>query len=185
MAIIETKYNVGDVVYKGDSSWEEQRIECPDCLGTKIVHITFADKRIEELSCYTCRTYGFPEYSTGFLDFKNWIPKVRKGVVVCVEFMGGKAQYKVNYGMEFYEGRSYEAIHHDNEDSLYSNKEEALVEATQQVERQTASELESIFKKKGSFAKRLEESHLRYNTQEALKKERDMNRWIKAIRGNK
>lgn len=183
MAIIETKYNIGDVVYKGDSLYQEQHIECPDCLGKKIVHITFADNRVEELPCYTCETRGCIRYSTGYLEYKEWVPRVRKGVISSVEYKDGKASYKTNYGLEFYEGNSYETIHYDDEDRIYFTEEEALVDANAQVERHTASELENTFKKKGSFAKRFEDSHFKINRQQALEAERDMNRWIKMIKG--
>lgn len=183
MAIIETKYNIGDIVYHGDTSYVTHYIECPDCLGTKIVHITFADKRVEEMGCFTCRTYGFPEYPRGSLDYKIWQPMVRKGTVTSVEFSQGKASYKVNYGWDSYEGKPYESICHEDEDRIHSCEEAALIDATEAIERHTASELENIFKKKGSFADRVERSHLRYNRQEALKEERDMKRWVHMIKG--
>lgn len=184
MAIIETKYNVGDIIYKGDSSYQENYVECPDCLGKKIVHITFADNRVEELSCYTCETWGYPRYSTGTLSFKEWVPRVRKGVISSVEYQDGKASYKTNYGWEVYEENSHEAIHHDDEIRIHSTEEEALVDAIHEVERHNASELAQLTKKKGNFAKKLEGSHLKINRQQALEAERDMNRWIKIIRGD-
>lgn len=185
MAIIETKYNIGDIVYNGDSEYKTQYIECPDCLGTKIVHITFADKRVQELSCYTCKSYGYEGHSKGHLDFKNWLPIVQEGTVIGVDFIQGKAQYQVNYGQYVYKGNIVDNIGYYDEDCLCSNKEEAFVKATQEVERRNASELESTFKKKGSFAKRLQESHLTYDRQNALKEERNMDRWIKAIKGER
>lgn len=183
MAIIETKFSIGDIVYKGDSNYETDYINCPDCLGTKVVHITFADKRVEELACYTCRTYRYPEHSIGYLEVKTWKPRVRKGRIFAVEFCDGRATYKVNYGWTSYKGEGYDDICHHDECHLYSNEEDALSEATQQVERRTASELKDTFKKKGSFANRLEESYLGYSRKRALEEERNMNRWLKTING--
>jgi hypothetical protein len=183
MAIIETKYDVGDVVYKGDSTFEEQRVECPDCLGKKIVHITFADNRIEELPCYTCETWGLGRYSKGYLEYKKWVPRVRKGIISSIEFKDGKASYRTNYGWEFYEGRSYEAIYNDKESRIHPTEEEALVDAMSELERQNAIELDDLTKKKGSFAKKLQESHLKIKRQDALHAEQDVKRWLSIIKG--
>lgn len=185
MAIIETKYDVGDVVYKGVTTYKKEYIECPDCLGKKIVHITFADNRVEELSCYTCEAWGYPRYSTGSLEYQDWVPRIKKGVIVSVEFSEGQASYRVNYGREFYEGRSYEDIDLDEENRINPTEEGALVDAMHEMERHNASELSYLTKKKGSFAKKLEDSHLKLRRQDALKAERDVKRWIQMIKGAK
>lgn len=183
MATIETKYDVGDIVYKGESTYKETSVECPDCLGTKIVHITFADNRVEELSCYTCETWGYPRYSKGYLQYKEWVPLIRKGVVCSVQLDDGKVSYKINYGTELYEGKSYELIRIHKEESIHSTEEKALVDAMHEMELNNASEIVELTKKKGSFAKKLEDSHLKLRRQDALKAERDANRWVKIIRG--
>lgn len=182
MAIIETKYDVGDVVYKGESYYETKHIECPDCLGKKVVHITFADNRIEELPCYTCSTWGWDRSSLGYLEYKEWVPRVRKGVISSVEFSEGKASYRTNYGWNCYEGKRYEAIYCDEEQRIHSTEEEALVDAVHGMERHNAGELNELTKRKGVFAKKLEDSHLKMRRQDALKAERDVKRWVNIIR---
>jgi len=183
MAIIETKYDVGDVVYKGDCAYEEKNIECPDCLGKKIVHITFADNRVEELPCYTCETWGWDRHSKGYLKYKEWVPLVRKGAISSVELSKDKVSYRTNYGWEFYEGGGYERIDFDNEEILHSTEDEALIDAMREMERHNAHELAELTKKKGSFAQKLENSHLKIRRQDALKAERDVKRWINIIKG--
>ncbi len=186
MAIIETKFDVGDVVYISESSYETKYMECPDCLGAKKVQITFADKRIEEINCYTCRTYGYPEYSTGFIEFTEYAPKVKKGEVSSVEFMDGKIAYKVRFGYFIGDnGSRHPDISHFSESNLFFEfeEEEALAQAIQKVEKSTAIELEHTFKKKGNFAERLEKSNLGYTRQSALEEERELKRWLKAIKG--
>lgn len=182
MAIIETKYDVGDVVYKGDISYETKNIECPDCLGKKVVYITFADNRIEELPCYTCQTWGWDRHSLGYLEYKEWLPRVRKGVVSSIEFREGKASYRTNHGWDYYEGKSYEVIQCNYEERIHSTEEEALVDAMREMERHNASVLGELTKKKGAFAKKLEDSHLKLRRQDALKAERDVNRWVSLIK---
>lgn len=183
MAIIETKFSVGDVFFRGDTSYETQYVKCPDCLGLKTVKITFADNRIEDLSCYTCRTWGWGEHSAGHLDFKVWVPRVRKGTVTGVEFSDGKVRYRASCGWETCDdGQIYEPKYIMEEADMYLVEQEAFRAAEKEVERSTAIELENLFKKKGSFAKRLEDSSLRYTRQQALEEERKMKRWIKAIK---
>jgi hypothetical protein len=33
--IIETRFDVGETVYKAHARWDQKQIQCPDCLGTK------------------------------------------------------------------------------------------------------------------------------------------------------
>lgn len=56
--IIETKYDVGDLVFAGKAEWVETHVECPDCAGTEKWTITAA-KHTWEAECQTCRWARF------------------------------------------------------------------------------------------------------------------------------
>lgn len=184
MAIIETKYNVGDTFYYGTTSYEKEYIECPDCLGHKKVHITFADQRLEEIDCYTCKNYGFPEVSIGKLSFKVWKTKIKVGKIISVDIRDSNVSYQVNFGYEQADnGELYDGTYILSEHEIFMDIDPALAAAEEQLERHTASELEHLTKKKGGFATRLEQSRLGFTRRRALEEERDAKRWLKAIKG--
>lgn len=75
MSGIEAKYSIGDKVYKPDRVYDDKTISCPDCLGTKVWTVVFADGTSEEVMCQTCKS-GF-EPAKGYIIYKEWRPDVR------------------------------------------------------------------------------------------------------------
>lgn len=73
MATIETKYNLGDVVYKASCHRDSYFEECPDCDGTGKWKVEGKDLQIE---CKTCNQHYWG--SAGKVQKYKYFPKVKK-----------------------------------------------------------------------------------------------------------
>lgn len=173
MAIIETKFSDGDVVYSGGSHYLEVREKCPDCLGSCRWTVLFADGKTDTCPCQTC-SRGYMG-SVGYIVYNEYQPSVVKLTIGQVRYDDEGARYmcqETGIGS----GTVY------SEKNLFSTKNEAKEYAEQQYKRTMANIAENNFKKRSSFADRL--STYGYTREDALKKEREMRNWIKLISVN-
>lgn len=173
MAIIETKYNIGDVVYSGHAHHTTSTIECPDCAGSKVIHVIFSGDRKEEVQCVTCKScWG---QSTGRIEKSDVTVSVSRLTIGSVEY--GKergARYMcdetgIGSGNIYYE------------DNIFVTKEGAEAYGEKLREQYLVNIAENNFKKKGKFAELLQR-HVGYARNEAFKMEAEMRTWIKAVR---
>lgn len=74
MATIETKYNLGDVVYNAFCYRDSYFEECPDCDGTGKWKVEGKDLQIE---CKTCNQHYWHR-GTGKVQKFKYFPKVKK-----------------------------------------------------------------------------------------------------------
>lgn len=75
MAIIETKYNLGDVVYNAYYYHDSYFEKCHDCDGTGKWKVEGKDLQIE---CQTCNQHYRQAQHTGKVRKFKYFPKVRK-----------------------------------------------------------------------------------------------------------
>ena len=67
---------IGDVLFSAAQDYSDDKISCPDCLGTKEWTVVFADGEAMNIGCQTCKL-GY-EPPTGFIYYKTWKPNVRR-----------------------------------------------------------------------------------------------------------
>lgn len=75
MAVIETKYNLGDVVYYAGYYHDSYFEKCPDCDGTGEWKVEGKDLRIK---CKTCNESSWQEVTAGKVRKFKFFPSVRK-----------------------------------------------------------------------------------------------------------
>ncbi len=176
MATIEIKYSIGDKVWSFGVEYAPKLFQCPDCLGTKKWTIIFADGHSEETKCFTCSRSW--EGSLGYIDYREWQPTVRQLTIgQFYGFRDGKTQYMCEET-----GVGSGTIH--NEDTLFPTETEAREAVGKEFQRRMAYIAENNFPKKGSFAKALERDIFGFCRYDAIKKEKEMRRWIELITQN-
>jgi len=117
MAIIETKYAKGDVVYGATTVREQRRAKCPDCLETR--------KWIAKSPAGVDYELGCPRCSTGYLSDPNLS-------LTYLEEVGSVT--KLTIGLVRFDGECAEYMAHETgigsgslwrEDQLFNTEEEA------------------------------------------------------------
>lgn len=80
---LETKYDIGDVVFCAGTRGGERREVCPDCLGARVWNCRTPAGEGFEIPCNTCYTaYG----STGYLSSCCTDPYVRRLTIGSVQY---------------------------------------------------------------------------------------------------
>lgn len=82
MAIIETKYNIGDVVWLATTNVEQRIAPCPDCLGTKVWKATSPAGTDYEFPCPRCATNSSIQELS--LKYCTYVPDVQKRTIGSV-----------------------------------------------------------------------------------------------------
>lgn len=90
MAIIETKYNLGDVVYHAGYYHDSYFEKCPDCDGTGEWKVEGKDLRI---ACKTCNEGYWQKSTAGKVQKFKYFPNVRKLTI-------GQIRATIGYGSE-------------------------------------------------------------------------------------
>lgn len=60
---IETRVDVGDLVYRASADWSNKQVQCPDCLGTRSWEAHLPNGEIIPITCPACE-YGFESRGT-------------------------------------------------------------------------------------------------------------------------
>lgn len=128
MAVIETRYSVGDVVYHAGTATEQKKRSCPDCNDTKIWHAISPAGNEYSFSCPRCsaRYNGMDKLS---LNYTAHAPFVRRLTI-------GSVRYNSHYG-SYDHGAQYMCEETGvgggsvySESDLFSTHDEAMVAAT-------------------------------------------------------
>lgn len=67
---INSKYNIGDIVYHGSISWAQSSTVCESCAGEKLLDTPTKDGKIVKIICPICKgdglksTYEYKEHIT-------------------------------------------------------------------------------------------------------------------------
>lgn len=77
MAIIETKFSIGDVVYYASTTTERKQHPCPDCLGTKKWKAISPAGSEYEFSCPRCSASYRSEHDLS-LDYSAFVPSAHR-----------------------------------------------------------------------------------------------------------
>lgn len=127
MAVIETKYSIGDVVWHASTSTERKQRPCPDCNGTRKWKAISPAGNEYDFTCPRC-TARYQSNDVLSLDYSASVPIVSKLTIGSVrhdshKFVGGsETQYMcVETGVG--SGSIYD------EDRLFPSEEEALAAA--------------------------------------------------------
>ncbi len=122
MAIIETKFSIGDVVYYASTTTERKQHPCPDCLGTKKWKATSPAGGEYEFACPRCRI-GYRADHDLSLDYSIFVAISRRLTIGSVRTdSSDKTQYMcVETGIG--SGNLYD------ESRLFLTENEALVAA--------------------------------------------------------
>jgi hypothetical protein len=179
MAIIQTKYSVGDTVYAFGCDYVGVSIQCQDCLGTLKWKITFANGRSEDAECQTCKR-GY-DGACGKIYYNEWLPVVETITIKEVRFGSEGAEYLSEY-FSINDGKTFRANRVHKEAQLFIDKDEAEIAAQAEYEKRMAYLADNNFPKKGDFAKALERSTLGYCRSSAIIHTEKMRQWINLIR---
>lgn len=77
MAVIETKFSVGDVVWYANTTATKHQRSCPDCLGTRKWQATSPAGGTFEVECPRCSA-GYQGNHALSLDYSQWTPLARR-----------------------------------------------------------------------------------------------------------
>ena len=174
MAIIETKFSVGDKVYHPFTQHDHEEFTCPDCDGTKVIHVEFAGGRREEIDCVTCRDlWG---HSSGKLKKPSL-----SVVVVCYTIGSVGIDERGPRYMCNETGVGSGSVYY--EDTIFLTEKEA-VEASEKTRTNSHAHIAENNFDKNKFSEKLQ-SHLGCTRAESYKMQEELKDWIKTIRGER
>jgi hypothetical protein len=124
MAVIETKYSVGDVVWHASTSTERKQHPCPDCNNTRKWKAVSPAGNEYEFRCPRCAT-RFQHNDILSLEYSSACPLVHKRTIGSVrhdshKFGGGSETEYMCLETGVGSGNLY------NEESLFASEAEAL-----------------------------------------------------------
>lgn len=122
MPNIEIPFEPNKQVWHICSSRISDTIQCDDCLGTGIIHVTMGSGTIHAVACEECNTRGSYPHSTGRVP--TWITQYE------VEEYTPKNLYDFQDGIARYQGCNYNTSGGTivSSKDLFATKEEADVE---------------------------------------------------------
>ena len=85
MAVIETKYSVGDVVFFSGTTTERKQHPCPDCKGERKWHVKSPAGGEYTISCPRCSARFMSDRELS-LDYTAHVPHVQRLTVGSVQF---------------------------------------------------------------------------------------------------
>jgi hypothetical protein len=145
---ITPRFAKGDTVYAAEATHGEKWVSCPDCLGTKIWTVIFADGDAREVECQTCKRGYLP--ATGQIKTGMWTPCVRKLTVGSIRY--NDTDKKPFSYMCNETGVGSGRVYYD--DDLFATHDEALPVANERYEQQMRHLAENNF---GSKRDRVED----------------------------
>lgn len=127
MALIETKYSVGDKVWFADTIVENKQHPCPDCLGERKWKAISPAGAEFEFACPRCSNRYLSDHRLS-LNYAAHVPSVRQLTIGSVQFNSASGSWD--------EGARYMCVETGvgggsvyNEDRLFETEEEALAHA--------------------------------------------------------
>lgn len=128
MAVIETRYSVGDVVYHAGTTTEQKKRPCPDCNGAKIWKAVSPVGNEYSFSCPRCSA-RYNSMDNLSLSYTAHAPVVRRLTI-------GSVRYNSHYG-SYDHGAQYMCLETGvgggsvySESDLFASHDEAMVAAT-------------------------------------------------------
>ena len=91
MATIEIPFAIGATVWHATTDAKHSRIQCPDCLGTRVVTVTLATGEEYTLKCNRCGP-GY-EPSCGSIEVVSREARVELVELASIELRNGEAEY--------------------------------------------------------------------------------------------
>lgn len=126
--MIQPKYSIGQQVYAVHVSWLEERVQCPDCMGTKEWKVVLPSGEEFQHPCNTCR---FGWQVTGFVS--NYADRARISHLTIGSIQVDTASDEPVRYMCVETGIGTGTIHYEK--TLHPNKESADVYAAAELER--------------------------------------------------
>jgi hypothetical protein len=126
MAVIETKFDVGDTVFHANITTERRRHPCPDCLGSREWACTSPAGGTFKVPCPRCGG-GYQSNHALSLDYSWWVPSAQRltiGSVRVDTHSGTWGHDEHNHYMCVETGVGSGSIY--KESSLFATEEEAL-----------------------------------------------------------
>jgi hypothetical protein len=141
----ETKFNVGDEVFRAETESVEKVELCPTCLGQKLWWAVTPAGEWVHVECSTCDVAWGPQ---GRIVRKVIVPKVWSMVIAKIEIDQSFNEQRIMYSDTSASCSRY------LETGLFAKREEALADAVAQVEKRTAWLAEQNEKLEGKKRKR-------------------------------
>lgn len=135
MAVIETKYSVGDVVYWATTITEKRARPCPDCAGTKKWKALSPAGGEYEFACPRCSASYFSQRDLS-LDYHEYTPHAVPMTIGSVRVDTADSYYGTSY-MCIETGVGSGSIY--READLFPTKDEALKAAAAKAAGQNAT----------------------------------------------
>lgn len=92
MAVIETKFSIGDVVYCAGTETARKQHPCPDCNGTRKWSVTSPAGGNYEIGCPRCTTRYLSDRDLS-LDYTAHVPRVQRLTIGSVQFNSAPGSY--------------------------------------------------------------------------------------------
>jgi hypothetical protein len=175
MEEIKARFGKGDTVFAADTSYAENWIGCPDCLGTLKWTVVFADGEAVEVECQTCKRGWNPP--SGKVNITAWKPTVNKLTVGSVRYNDTDKQPFSYMCVETGVGSG--RVYHDED--LFTDVDAAQVKAQEKYEAQMQHIAQNNFSKRLGGTKELEGalSSWGFGRKLQLEKAQEFRRWAK------
>jgi len=121
---------IGDKVWYAARDYVRVNIKCPDCLGTGVLTVRFADGKEVNIHCATCG-HGY-ELPTGFVHYYQYQNKAREVVICGADIRPEKTEYR------------FDTNHIAGEDEFFATKEEADIRAKELADKATLDEMNRL-----------------------------------------
>lgn len=137
MAVLTTKYSVGDVVYRASTTTISKKHPCPDCKGARKWKVTSPAGGEYEFACPRCSArYNNDRDLT--LDYSQFTPSVIKLTIGSVQYNSAPSSY--DYGARYMcveTGIGSGSVYIETD--LFPSEAEALVAAQAKANEQNAT----------------------------------------------
>lgn len=167
---MESKYKKGDQVYFGGCEYSAKNLPCPDCLGTLVWTVIFANGDVQEIDCQTCKKDYKP---SGVVAVNQNRPVVNKYTIGSVRYNDTDKEpfsYMCNET-----GVGSGRVYYQNE--LFETYEEAMIFAKNKSEESLKLTAQNNFG--GKFRETIEDllSTYGFTRELAVKKGQEFRKW--------
>lgn len=151
MAVIETKFSVGDVVFCATTTLEKRQHPCPDCLGSREWEVHSPGGGVFKVTCPRC-SQNYMDNSDLSLDYVAHAPRVQRLTLGSIEVNTNKSTW--NQGPRYMahetgigSGQVY------TEDDLFVSEEDAHAMATVKATLANAEQKGTAFQSRSRTAR--------------------------------
>lgn len=127
------KFNIGDKVWYAAREAKKIHIKCPDCLGTGVLTVRFADGKEVTIGCATCGP-GY-ERPTGYVTYYQYQSNVREVTIEGINIKADKTEY-------YFDDNRYAT-----ETEFFDTKKEAEIKAKEIADADTLEEMNRLYSK--------------------------------------